>query len=76
MPEKLRSLTIEDKKYAVFEHKGVMSNIQMSFDYAYGTWLPNSTYKLDKKASFERYGEQYFGPENPDSITEMWIPIK
>ena len=76
IPDGLKSVVIEGGKYAVFEHKGSMGKIQLSFDYIYGTWLPNSTYKLDKKASFERYGEQYFGPENPDSITEMWIPIK
>ena len=76
IPNGLRSITIEGGKYAVFEHKGTMDNIQMSFDYAYGTWLPNSGYEMDRIADFERYGEHYFGPENPDSITEIWIPIK
>ncbi len=76
IPEQLKSLTIKGGKYAVFEHKGRMSHIQMSFDYAYGTWLPNSEYEIDKRASFERYGDQYLGPENPESITELWIPIK
>ncbi|MDR6238564.1 AraC family transcriptional regulator [Aureibacter tunicatorum] len=76
IPKELNSLTIEGGKYAVFEHKGTMSNIQMSFDYAYGTWLSNSEYEIDRRASFERYGEQYFGPEHPESITELWIPIK
>lgn len=76
VPEKLESLIIEGGKYAVFEHKGAMSNIQMSFDYAYGTWLPNSEYDIDKRADFERYGDQYFGSEHPESITELWIPVK
>ncbi len=72
----LRSIIIEGGLYSVFEHKGSMSKIQLSFDHAYGTWLPNSNYELDKRASFERYGEQYYGPDNPDSIAEIWIPIK
>ena len=76
IPEGLKSLTIEGGKYAVFEHKGTMNNIQMSFDYAYGTWLPNSEYEIDKRADFECYGEKYLGPEHPESITELWIPIK
>ncbi len=76
IPAGLKPLTIEGGKYAVFKHKGKMSNIQMSFDYAYGTWLPNSEYQLDARASFERYGAQYLGPDNPDSITELWIAIK
>jgi len=76
IPKGLNTLIIEGGKYAVFEHKGKMSNIQMSFDYAYGTWLPNSEYEIDKRADFECYGEQYFGPEHSESITELWIPIK
>jgi len=76
IPEGLKSITIEGGKYAVFEHKGAMCNVQMSFDYAHGTWLLNSDYRLDQRASFEKYGAQYFGPEHPDSITEIWIPIK
>ncbi|WP_175418850.1 AraC family transcriptional regulator [Aureibaculum algae] len=76
IPDGLKGITIESGKYAVFEHKGTMSNIQFSFDYAYGTWLPNSGYELAKRADFERYGDQYFGPEHSESITELWIPIK
>ncbi len=76
IPEGLKSLIIEGGEYAVFEHKGTMSNIQMSFDYVYGTWLPNSVYKTDKRADFELYGQKYLGPEHPESITELWIPIK
>jgi len=76
IPDGLKALTIEGGKYAIFEHKGTMSNIQFSFDYVYGTWLPNSEYKLDQRADFEVYGKQYYGPENPESITELWIPIK
>ena len=29
-----------------------------------------------KRPVFESCGEQYFGSENPDFITEMWLPIK
>ncbi|NME69167.1 AraC family transcriptional regulator [Flammeovirga aprica] len=76
MPKELKSFTIEGGKYAVFEHKGVMNAIQMSFDYAYGTWLQSSEYEIDKRADFERYGDQYLGPNHPESITELWIPIK
>ncbi len=76
IPDGLKAITIEGGKYAVFEHKGIMSNIQFSFDYAYGTWLPNTGYELDKRADFEVYGQQFYGPENPESITELWIPIK
>lgn len=76
VPEGLKGLTIEGGKYAVFEHKGTMKNIQMTFDYAYGTWLTNSEYEIDTRADFECYGKRYLGSEHPESITELWIPIK
>jgi len=77
IPTGMKAITIEGGEYAVFEHKGKMNNIQLSFDYAYGTWLPNSDYEIDNRADFERYdGDRYFGPEHPESITELWIPIK
>jgi len=76
IPHNMNRITLEGGKYAVFEHKGVLSTIQLSFDYAYGTWLSNSAYELDKRADFERYGDYFLGPEHPHSITELWIPIK
>ena len=76
MPYELETLNIEGGRYAVFEHKGAMDSVQMSFDYAYGTWLSNSKYTIDKRADFECYGERYFGPQHPESITELWILIK
>jgi len=76
VPDGMGTVVIEGGKYAVFEHRGEMSKIQFTFDYVYGTWLPNSGCEIDKRADFERYGESYFGPEHPESITEIWIPIK
>ena len=76
VPEGMETHILKAGQYAVFIHKGLMSKVQMSFDYVYGTWLPNSEFELDTRDDFERYGEKYFGPENSESETEIWIPIK
>ncbi len=77
VPENMETHVLTGGKYAVFKHKGLMQNIQLSFDYAYGTWLPNSGYEPDNRDDFERYDEKtYFGPDHPDSETEIYIPIK
>lgn len=76
VPNGMETHTLKAGQYAVFIHKGSMSRIQMSFDYVYGTWLPNSEFEFDTRDDFERYGDKYLGPENPESETEIWIPIK
>ncbi|MDN5201914.1 AraC family transcriptional regulator [Fulvivirgaceae bacterium BMA10] len=76
VPEGMETYILQAGKYAVFSHKSGITGIQMSFEYIYGTWLQNSEYQLDARDDFERYGEKFYGHENPDSEVEFWIPIK
>lgn len=77
VPENMKAHLLTGGKYAMFVHKGSMSNVQLSFDYIYGTWLPNSGYEFDLRDDFERYDPQkYFGPGHPDSEMEIYVPIK
>lgn len=76
IPIGMSAYTLTKGKYAVFTHIGKMSEIQFSFDFVYGTWLPNSKYILDSRDDFERYDENYLGPNNQNSKVEIWIPIK
>lgn len=61
--------------YAVFIHKGDASKAAQTFQYIFGTWLPNSAYVLDDRPHFEILGEKY-KRDSPDSEEEVWIPIK
>ncbi len=76
IPSGMNAYTLAKGKYAVFAHIGKMTEIQFSFDFIYGTWLPNSEYELDSRDDFERYDENYLGLNNPNSKVEIWIPIK
>jgi AraC family transcriptional regulator len=62
-------------KYAVFLHKGPASEGYKTFQYIFGTWLPNSGYELDNRPHFEILGEKYKNNE-ADSEEEVFIPIK
>lgn len=63
-------------EYAVFIHKGLWREFPKTSQYIFGTWLPNSPYEADTREHFEVMGEKYFGPENPDSEEEIWVPIR
>ena len=63
--------------YAVFEYKGAITpELGKLFKYIYSEWLPSSGYAIAGPYDFERYGKMFKGPDNPDSILEIFIPIK
>ncbi len=75
IPYEMESFIVSSGLYAVFIHKGAASTAPKTFEYIFGTWLPNSEYLLDNRPHFEILGEKYKN-EDPDSEEEVWIPIK
>jgi len=76
IPDGMRSLKIPDGLYAVFEHKGETGIFHGTLQYIFSRWIPDSTYQVDHRPHFEIMGANYLGPENPESVEEVWIPIK
>ena len=76
LPEGFEVLTIPEGNYARFIYKGLHAHYPAFAQYIFGEWLPDSGYQLDDRPHFEVMGENYFGPMNPDSEEEIWIPIK
>ena len=60
---------------AVFSHKGSPNNLNLTYEYIIGTWLPNSGYEPVMSPDFELY-DQRFNPESEDSEMFIFIPIK
>lgn len=75
VPENMETLIIPPGLYAVFLHKGLPSEGHKTFQYIYGTWLPESIYEYDYRPQFEILDERYSNT-NPSSEEEIWIPIK
>lgn len=74
LPTGFTHLRIPARRYAVFRHRGHVSNIRNTMEEICGTWLP----KLDGEPgapSFERYGDD-FDPVTGLGIVEIWIPLK
>jgi len=75
VPDGMDTITLTNGLYAAFLHKGPASTGPKTFQYIFGTWLPNSEYLLDDRPHFEILGTKYKN-EAPDSEEEIWIPIK
>lgn len=75
VPNGMEVYQIAGGLYAVFIHKGPASAGGKTFQYIYGTWIPQSDYVLDDRPHFEILGEKYKN-EDPDSEEEIWIPIR
>jgi len=75
VPEDLMTLNLPGGLYAVFLYKGLSTAAAGTFQFIFGTWIPNSIYLLDDRPHFEILGEKYKNG-NPDSQEEIWIPIK
>ena len=75
VPSEMETFTLPSGLYAVFLHKGPASAGPKTFQYIFGTWLPESEYTLDNRPHFEILGEKYKN-EDPDSEEEIWIPVK
>ena len=75
IPPVLVGKTIPPLKFARFIHKGSAQDVGMTFDYIYQTWLPKSSNALAAPLEIEFYGERYRGPDDPDSESEILIPI-
>ncbi len=74
IPDGMEKLIIPEGLYAVFHYKGKPSEAQEAFLYIFGTWLPNSEYKMDDRPYFALIGEKYIS-ESTESEEEFWIPI-
>ena len=68
--------TIQPLKYAKFIHKGLSKDVGLTLDYIYQTWLPKSGNSIAAPFEIEFYsGQKYKGPDDPDSESEILIPI-
>lgn len=75
VPDNMETLTVPTGLYAVFLHKGLPSEGPKTFQYIFGTWLPNSIYVVDDRPQFGVMGAKYSNTD-PASEEELWIPIR
>ena len=78
IPEGMTGRTIPERTYAVFTHKGPLfpNHLQQTYDYIYGTWVPQSGYELDGGFDFEFYDERFTAVDDDASELDIYVPIK
>jgi AraC family transcriptional regulator len=77
IPAGMVGRSIPDRTYAVFTHKGKLyPNLQHTYEYIYGTWLPRSGYEPDGAGDFELYDERFTTVDEPASEIDIYVPIK
>lgn len=67
---------VKGGRYAVFTHKGSLGTLRKTFDYIWGTWAFNTKEVLDEREDFEGYDERFLGYDHPESVMEIYIPVK
>ena len=77
-PEGMEKIVVEPQTYAVFTHKlkGETINIDIkpTLQHIFGTWLPNSGYRLAESPDFEFYGER-FDPATKTGEIDFYVPV-
>jgi AraC family transcriptional regulator len=63
-------------RYAVFTHTGSLRKLSQTFHYIWGTWLLNTSEKMDYREDFELYDQRYLGYDHPDTQIDLYIPVQ
>lgn len=75
IPSGLEARTVPAADYAVFEHHGSLDTLHDTYNAIYNDWMPQSAYERLAADDFELYDERFkFG--EPDSLMEIWVPVK
>lgn len=76
IPEGMTTESFPGGLYCVVQRRGPIDEIGKAFGYFQEVWLPNSEYEYGPGVEFEYYDERYKGNDNPDSVMELWFPIR
>jgi AraC family transcriptional regulator len=68
--------TIEGGKYAIFRHKGSYEKFNDSYNYIFGSWMPENNAEPDDKPCFELYLNSPDKTKPEKLLTDIYIPIK
>lgn len=62
--------------YAVLVHRGPYQNLKDTYDWLYGSWLPNSGREAADAPSFELYLNSPENAKPVDLLTEIHLPLR
>ena len=71
----MEAFTLPSGLYAVFLHRGSVSEAFNTFKFIFTEWLPGSGFETDSRPHFEVLGDRYIH-DSPLSEEEVWIPLR
>ena len=71
-----RPIEIDGGRYAVLRHKGPYAELKTSYDWLYGTWLPESGVTVRDAPPFEEYVNNPMNAEPEELLTDIFMPIE
>ncbi|MCA9604331.1 MAG: AraC family transcriptional regulator [Myxococcales bacterium] len=74
LPEGMIASTLPASRYARFEHRGPVADLDHTVSYAYSTWLLCSGMRHTYGPDLEIYGADYH-PVSPDSLIHYAMPV-
>lgn len=75
LPSGMRRMQLPATEYAIFEHRGPVSQLDHTVSYAYSTWLLASGRDHSGAPDLEIYGAEYH-PTSPDSVIHYAMPLR
>lgn len=76
IPEGLFAESFPGGLYCVVQRRGKIDEIGKAFEYFHQTWIKSSEYEYGPGVEFEYYDERYRGNHDPESVMELWFPIR
>ncbi|MDF2629079.1 MAG: transcriptional regulator, AraC family [Symbiobacteriaceae bacterium] len=75
VPPGMVARTVPAGLYAVFTHEAGPEALGRSYEYIWGTWVPNSAYQPAGSHDYELYDER-FNAASPTWVMEIHVPIR
>lgn len=75
IPDRMELFVIPEGNYAIFKYTGSTKEFHKTASFIFEKWLPSSEYSLDDRPHFEILDHRYLGPDHPDSIEDVCIPV-
>ena len=74
LPPGIGKMRVPAAHYAVFSHRGHVSELRGVWEAIWSRWVPTCGYKPAPTPDFERYGEG-FDPVTKTGDMEIWFPV-
>ncbi|WP_266182846.1 GyrI-like domain-containing protein [Dyella humicola] len=75
-PAGMVKFDVPAQKYVVFTHRGTAPQIGDSFQAIHSRLLAKLGLRASAGVEFERYDARFIGPDDPNSETDLYIPIE